>query len=1146
MSTEPQTDALSTAKRALYEIRSLRSKLEQLDRARTEPIAIVGLGLRFPGGPLGTLTDAGAYWKLLAGGMDAVSIIPADRWPIDRFYDADPDAPGRMYTRHGAFLDDVDLFDADFFAISRREAETLDPQHRLALEVAWEALENAGYSPTGLVGSATGVFLALSNSDYGRMVFARTGLIDSYASTGNIFSVAPGRISYTLGLEGPSMALDTACSGSLVGIHLACQSLRSGECRMALAGGVNLILSPEININFSKSRMMAPDGRCKTFDASADGYVRGEGCGVVALKRLSDARADGDRVLALIRGSAVNQDGRSGGLTVPSGTAQQAVLRQALAAAGVDPLEISYIEAHGTGTSLGDPIEAHALAAVLGPGRAAGNPLVLGSVKTNIGHLEAAAGIAGLIKVVLALQHREIPPHLHFRKMNPHIDWKGIPVEIPVECRPWNPEGRKRLAGVSSFGFSGTNAHIIVEEAPAEEREAPPAGHGVHLLALSARSEAALAEVIARYRKHVKESPDPVGDICFTANAGRTHFRHRAAFLVDEARELALLASGASDRPLEVFADEKTAGQLRNWGIEPASESGPDTVPVKAGPKAEVVAGLYARGVEVNWADFHAADSARRVALPTYPFERRRFWIETQPPVKPDAGREWEAVLESASRQSRQGRLDLDVSSYPDRWRCLDALSTAYIAAALEELGADSHREWTADSLVETCGIRDAYRKLLERWLARLPREAGAPAALLPDAVRVFGADRVFLDYVTWCGERLAPILSGRLSPLETLFPGGDFARAEAIYQHAPLSAYFADIARAALEAVVRSRRGPLQVLEVGAGTGATTAALLPVLPPDAAYCFTDVSELFLKRAAQKFAQYPFVRYGHLDIERSGAPEGSFDVVVAVNVLHATRNIASTIANVRSLLAPGGMLILCEATTYLSWFDVTTALIEGWQLFEDGLRGDHPLLAAETWKTLLETGGFEQVRAFPESGSPAEILGQHVILARAPGAADEVRRPVEIGARRDAVVVEDAEVDLARLREAPVLERQEILVDLVRRHLTAVLGLDSAEEVDRKRRLVDFGLDSLMAVELRNRLGRALALDAPLTATLVYDYPTIDAIAGHLLSSVLQITGESQPPAPADDGNARARELEQLSDDEVEAMLLQKLQSLKR
>ena len=415
-----------------------------------------------------------------------------------------------MSTRWGGFLDDIDQFDAEFFGISPREAAAMDPQQRLLLEVAWEALEDAGQGPHELGACQTGVFVGITSDEYAQLFHRQRNLsvFNAYFASGIARSVAGGRVSYTLGIQGPNLSIDTACSSSLVAVHTACLNLRMGECRMALAGGSNVILSPEIGIAFSKAHMMAADGRCKTFDARADGFVRGEGCGVVVLKRLSDAQQDGDRILALIRGSSVNQDGRSSGLTVPNRRAQEAVIRQALANGKVQPLDIGYVEAHGTGTELGDPIEAQALAAELGAGRTADNPLVIGSVKTNLGHLESTAGIAGLIKVILALQHQEIPRHLHFQKLNPHIDWGGVPVEIPLQSRPWMPGAKKHLAGVSAFGFSGTNAHVIVEEAPAQLERVPELERPLHILALLARSENALRKLGQAYAEQLQNAPD--------------------------------------------------------------------------------------------------------------------------------------------------------------------------------------------------------------------------------------------------------------------------------------------------------------------------------------------------------------------------------------------------------------------------------------------------------------------------------------------------------------------------------------------------------------------------------------------------------------------------------------------------------------
>ncbi|MEO0488307.1 MAG: beta-ketoacyl synthase N-terminal-like domain-containing protein, partial [Cyanobacteria bacterium J06659_2] len=417
----------------------------------SDAIAIVGMGCRFPGAD-----SPEAFWDLLASGREAITKASNDRWDLEG-------AESRPHW--GGFLTAIDQFDAHFFGIAPREAEKIDPQQRWLLEVAWEALEQAGQSPTQLAGSQTGVFVGISSNDYSRRLVADLTQLDAYVGTGNALSIAANRLSYLLNLRGPSLAVDTACSSSLVAVHLACQSLRQGECDLALVGGVNALLSPELTLAFSQAQMMAADGRCKTFDAAADGYVRGEGCGVVVLKCLSKAEANGDRILAVIRGSAINQDGRSNGLTAPNGPSQQAVVRQALANANVAPSQVQYVETHGTGTPLGDPIEVDALKAVLAAGRSPEAPCYLGSVKTNLGHLESAAGIAGLIKGVLALQHQEIPPHLNLSQLNPYISLDQTPFAIATETQRWATDNPFHLAGVSSFGFGGTNAHVILEAA---------------------------------------------------------------------------------------------------------------------------------------------------------------------------------------------------------------------------------------------------------------------------------------------------------------------------------------------------------------------------------------------------------------------------------------------------------------------------------------------------------------------------------------------------------------------------------------------------------------------------------------------------------------------------------------------------------
>ena len=539
-------EALSPVKRALLSLEKMQAKLDAVERAKNEPIAIVGMGCRFPGGA----DNPEQFWRLLSTGGDGISRAPASRWGADELERLQ--SAGLGHICWGGFLDQVDQFDPAFFGISGREAAGMDPQQRLLLEVAWEALERAGLPVDQLAGSATGVFIGICSSEYALYHFADRDQIDPYASTGTAYSLVANRLSYLLDLQGPSLAIDTACSSSLVALHLACQSLRSRESDLALAGGVNLILFPEGSISLAKWGMLSADGRCKTFDAAADGYVRGEGCGVVVLKRLSDALRDGDSIQALVRGSAVNQDGRSAGLTAPNLLAQQAVLRQALAGAHVQPDQVGYIEVHGTGTPLGDPIEVEALAAVYGQHRSDSSACLLGAVKTNIGHLEAAAGVAGLIKTVLALQHAAVPPNLNFVSLNPNVSLAGTPFAIPTSLTPWPSSGGPRRAAVSSFGFGGTNAHILVEQAPAAQAAAQSPAQRPHLLLLSARSPEALQSLAEAYVQLLRAPDAPAwADVCFSASRGRASFAQRLALVAPDgavaADRLADFCAGVPD-----------------------------------------------------------------------------------------------------------------------------------------------------------------------------------------------------------------------------------------------------------------------------------------------------------------------------------------------------------------------------------------------------------------------------------------------------------------------------------------------------------------------------------------------------------------------------------------------------------------------
>lgn len=1451
---------LSPIKRALLEIRELRARLAQLEAERNEPIAIVGMSMRLPGG----VHDAASFEALLWEGRDAIGPIPASRWSTDELYDPDVDAPGKMVTRFGGFLEGVDQFDAEFFGIAPREAECMDPQQRLLLELAWEAIEDAGCAPTSLAGSRTGVYLGVANSDYGRLQFADREHLHVYSASGSAYSVAAGRLSYFLGLHGPSIALDTACSSSLSAIHLACQALRRRECDRALAGGVNLILTPEANIGFSKAGMMAPDGRCKTFDAAADGYVRSEGCALVVLRRLSEAIAAGDRVLAVIRGSALNQDGRSGGLTAPNGPAQEAVLRAALAAAGVEPREVGYVETHGTGTPLGDPIEVGALGSVFTKDRDPAQPLAIGSVKTNLGHLEAAAGIAGLIKVVLMLGRREIPPHLHYVKPSPHIDWAGLPITVPTRVVPWGTAGARLIAGVSSFGFSGTNAHVVLEAPPPSPAPAQPQqqAHLQQLLVLSARDDAALRELAGRYAARLEGEAD-VTSVCRTAATGRTHFRRRIAAVGHDAPELSralrdfvagrapatLAATGGAasakvrvaflftgfgaqqlgmarelygsspvfrdaldrcatlleprlGRPLTellygeaaeeaslddpalghpaLFAVEYALARLwMSWGIEPDAVLGhslgeyvaaciagvmsledalrlvaergrlsrelpadggmlavmadegaiieaagplpPDVVvaavnaptnvvlsgrrtaldgvaerlrasgiearpvrvsqafhsplvqPALAGlrqvaagiaysdPQVDLISNatggvvkaghfaggscwvehmrspvqfaqslralvplgithcieigphpvltafgtetlaaadvrwlpslrrgrddwselleslqsLYVDGAEVDWAGFGHGSGYRRVALPTYPFRHRRYW-STGAAASVAASAETTDAAIAMARQAEQAPLDVDVSSFPRRWDALARLTEAHAIETLRASGLflRGGESLDVDTVLQRAGIGPTYRHLVERWLERLATrrllradagrytsEAPLPepglAALWSEVRERLTDDGPMLRYLERCGELVIPVLTGRTSPLETLFPNGSFELAEDLYRRSAGMRYVNAIAAAGIDALALAIPAgrTLRVLEVGAGTGGTTAGLLPRLPAKRTrYVFTDVSQLFLDQARESFSDWSFMEFRLFDLEKDPAGQGldaaSFDVIVAANAVHATRDLRLSLQRLRGLLAPGGALLLVESTQHHAWFDMTTGLIEGWQRFDDDLRGDNPLLAPAQWRAALADAGFEHPGSWPSEDSVAAAIGQHAILARVPGhslGGEHSVTPEASGGQLGPGDLQQSALEAfrANLAAASAAERTDLLRAFVRERVKKVLRLGADQDPGRSERLMDLGFDSLMAVQLRGLLGKDLGLERPLPATLLFDHPTIDAIVEFLRGRLgEQPAPASQDAAPEREPAREAREAEvaAMSDEQIEALLQARLE----
>jgi acyl transferase domain-containing protein/pimeloyl-ACP methyl ester carboxylesterase len=1030
-----------------------------------EAIAIIGMGCRFPGA-----NHPKAFWDLISQQVDAITEVPPERWDVEALYDP-RGGYGKMNTRWGGFLDHIDRFDAEFFGIAPREAIYLDPQQRLLLEVTWEALENAGQAVEQLAGSQTGVFVGISCSDYHQRLRQSYNEINAYMATGNAFSIAANRLSYLFDFHGPSMAVDTACSSSLVAAHLACQSLLRGESNLALAAGVNLLLSPELTVILSQARMMSPDGRCKTFDAKANGYVRGEGCGVVVLKRLADALTDGDPILALIRGSAINQDGRSNGLTAPNGLAQVKLIRQALANAGVEPGQISYVEAHGTGTSLGDPIEVEALGTVLAAGREPDNPCVVGSVKTNIGHLEAAAGVAGLIKLVLMLTHRQIPPNLHFHTPNPYIPFAQLPLRVPQQLEDWTARVEPPLAGISSFGFGGANAHMILEAAPTLQRcpsRLPLEPPQARLLPLSARSPEALKALAQTYwfqlqAETLAPTATDLTDLCYTASVRRSHHAHRLS-LAFETREQ-LLQSLAEFR-----SEGEPAGLLTRFSVgqkKPSRRSRLVFVCSGQGPQWWGMGRQLLVQEPVFRASLEACDAH---------LQNLAGW----------------SLLAQFQVPEAQSRLDETAVAQPALFALQVALASLWRSWGIEPDAIVGHSvgEVAAVHIAGGLSLEDALQVVWQR--GRLMQKATGQGKMAAVELTVAAAEQLLIPYqgrlaIAAINSPTSLVLSGETAALQEVLQA--LAAQQVFCKLLPVNYAFHSPQMAPYQAELAQALAGIQPQTPTVPIFSTVTGQQQVeqmFDPD--YWARNIREPV--RLATVLEH--LVAHKHnLFVELSPHP------VLAGYIAEALRQ-----GSVEGVALPSLRRHENEKLTLLSSLG---------KLYTQG----HPV----DWQRLYAAGGtcvplptypWQRKRywlneaQFPKTQPVAEAIG--IGVGDHPENRDSDLKP-ELQPER--VNVAAARVTRSQLLATPTDQRHPVLVNYLSALLAKVMGL-SADKVDLEQPLYHLGLDSLMAVELIRQIEQDLEVKLPL------EYFAGLSVAEFVTQLLLIVEGKlfAEPSAP--------------------------------
>ena len=1016
-----------------------------------EPIAIIGIGCRFPGAK-----SPEAFWKLLCDGVDAITEVPENRWDIASFNQTRWETTGEINPHLGGFLEQVDRFDPQFFSISPREANSIDPQHRLLLEVTWEALEDAGQIPENLSGTQTGVFIGISSHDYSVSLW-RSSSNDSYAATGTAHSIAANRISYFFNWTGSSIAVDTACSSSLVAVSLACQSLWNGESSLAVAGGVNVLLSPKATLSMAKAGLIASDGRCKTFDARGNGYVRGEGAGVVLLKPLSKAEADGNSIYAVIRGTAVNQDGRSNGITAPNLQAQEAVLRQAYQQARISPSLVQYIEAQGTGTQLGDSIEMKALGKVMSKDRLPGDYCAVGSVKTNIGHLEAAAGIAGLIKVALSLKYQQIPPSLHFQEPNPYIPFHKLPLRVQTNLAPWPKDSIPLVAGVSAFGFGGTNSHVVLEQAPLSVNSDKETKRSHHILTLSAKTETALENLVLSYQNHLATHRSlACADICFSANTGRSQFNHRLAIISSNKQELA-------DQLAKISAGEKPTGVFS--GTPPSNSRSPKIAFLFTGQGSQ------------------------------YPSMGRQLY-ETQPRFR-ETLEECDRLLVPYLEHNlleilypQQSKIHQTAYTQPALFTIEYALSQLWQSWGIKPNVVMGHGvgEYVAATIAGIFSLEDGLKLIAHRGRLMQQLRAGEMVAVMASESKV---NQLIAPY----REKIAiaaingpenVVISGEAAAMRTL---REILEAEGIktkqlrVSHAfdspliePILAEFEAVAK---QITYNQPRIPLISNVTGARVDESIATdsywVNHVCQP---VKFAHSMETLHQQGYQVFLEI-----------------GPQPILLGMGRQCLPADVGVWLPSLRDGQEDWQQMLHSLAELYVRGVKV------------DWLGFDRDYLRS---KVVLPTYPFQRQRYWIETsenesqkgeGEPSlESKTMTIVDGLKNGSNQQLAQQLEkVGKSSPEQVGQSGKEKsdfIQRWEVTPEEERRELLVTHIREQIARILGLTEPEQIELQQSLFDLGIDSLMAVELRNQLQKSLGQTLP--SMLLFDYPTLGELVTYL------------------------------------------------